>query len=109
MITSVKTTAFDDFADLLRWLAYRSEERNGRTTKIPYSPHGGPEKANDPNTWATRREAEAYAKKISGGIGIVLGDIGNDIYLCGLDLDSCLHVDKMAPWADAILDVIDSY
>jgi putative DNA primase/helicase len=104
----------DSLADEPRWVAWRSEERGGRLTKIPYSPGGGKAKADDPSTWGTRAEAEAGAQRLvnglGGGIGIELGDLGFDIYLGGLDLDSCIAADgTLAPWAAAILDAVPSY
>jgi hypothetical protein len=104
---------FDAFADERRWVAWRNEERAGKLTKVPYGVGGKPAKANDPNTWLTRVEAIALAKRITnglgGGIGLELGDIGADLRVSGIDLDSCLEDGNIAPWAAAILDVVQSY
>src|SRR5690348_3794702 len=73
--------AFSGFADLPRWVGWRNQSRGDRTTKVPYSPHGGPAKANDPATWGTLDAAETWARRHvngdGGGIGIELGDLGN--------------------------------
>ena len=75
--------AFDALAEAPRWTAWRNELRGGKKTKIPYSPHGGMTKADDPSTWGCRAEAETTAKRIvnglGGGIGIELGEheLGN--------------------------------
>jgi primase-polymerase (primpol)-like protein len=48
--------------DLRQWLCWRIEGRDGKPTKVPYSPLTG-EKASttDPETWASYSEAvEAY-------------------------------------------------
>src|SRR3712207_6184709 len=48
--------------DLRQWLCWRIEERDGKQTKVPYSPLTA-EKASttDPGTWASYSEAvEAY-------------------------------------------------
>src|SRR4051812_31982196 len=106
------TAAFDEFANLPRWVDWRNEDRNGRATKVPYSPHGGPAKADDPRTWGTRSEAEARAHKLvngqgGGGIGIELGDLGDGTSLGGIDLDTCCDEDgTFEPWA---LDVIERF
>jgi hypothetical protein len=94
----------DALAHQARWVAWRSEPRGRRVTKVPYAPTGRRAKADDPGTWGTRAEAEATAKKIangqSGGIGIQLGDLGEDTHLCGIDLDSCITEEgALAAWA----------
>lgn len=94
-------------------MAWRNEQRGERLTKVPYQPNNQRAKTDDPTTWATRAEvAEAVPKIVNGldgGVGIVLGDIGGDLHLCGLDLDTCLRDSKIAPWAAAILDVAETY
>jgi P4 family phage/plasmid primase-like protien len=107
-------TALDAFAEELRWVAWRNEARRGKLTKVPYAPGGRKAKPNDLSTWGPRKAAEGRAAKIvkaqGGGIGIVLGDLSNDLHLAGIDLDSCLDVNGTpAAWATAILDVVQSY
>ena len=107
------TDAFVHLAGTSRWLIWREETRGGRPTKVPYAVGGGHASATDPSTWRTRREAEAFARRFlngsAGGIGIVLGNIGADTYLCGLDLDSCIDDGLIDDWAAAILDSAASY
>src|SRR4051812_35996246 len=107
-------SALDVLADKRRWITWRSEDRNGKATKIPYSSHGGRAKADDPATWGTRADAEWMARLIvdrtGGGIGLMLGDLGDGTALCGVDLDACLSEDGIiAPWASAILNAIPTY
>jgi hypothetical protein len=106
-------SAFEALAAEPRWVAWRNEQRKDKKTKIPYAPAGGMAKADDPSTWGPRMAAEQRQKRISnglgGGIGIELGDLGGDTYICGIDLDSCLDCDKLAPWAAAILKAAPSY
>ena len=98
-----------------RWVAWRNEERNGKLTKVPYSPHNGREaKADDPRTWNTRSAAEARAKNIvgdkGGGIGIELGDLGDGYSLGGIDLDTCRSSDgTLEPWAAEVIRRLKSY
>jgi putative DNA primase/helicase len=106
--------ALDALARERRWVAWRSELRGGKPTKVPYAPNGKKAKSDDPASWGTRAEAEATAARLvngqGGGIGIELGDLGSDIHLAGIDLDSCLSEDgKLAAWAQAILDLVPSY
>jgi predicted P-loop ATPase len=106
-------TALDVHAKDSRWVAWRSERRGKKFTKVPYAPGGGKAKADDSETWGTRSEAEARARLIvnglGGGVGIELGDLGADLHLAGIDLDSCLHDGDVATWAAAILEAIDTY
>jgi putative DNA primase/helicase len=107
-------TPFDALARELRWVAWRNELRGDKLTKVPYSPNGQKAKADDPSTWGTRTEAQVRAKGIvnghGGGIGIQLGDLGEDTFLGGIDLDSCLADDgTLARWAAAIVNVAPTY
>jgi primase-polymerase (primpol)-like protein len=85
------TIAFDQIADAARWVAWREEGRNGKPTKVPYCPVGeGRAKANDPATWGTHSQAKAKAEQLrnghgNSGIGIVLGDLGNNGSWCHED------------------------
>ncbi|HEY1432717.1 MAG TPA: hypothetical protein VGF39_13995 [Stellaceae bacterium] len=107
--------AFDHLADLARWVAWREELRNDVATKIPYAPSGKRAKANDPQTWGTRAAAANRARILLngnstiGGIGIVLGDLGGGILLGGVDLDSCLDGDELAPWVSPFLAACPTY
>src|SRR5215207_8612094 len=96
--------------DLRQWLCWRTEERGGKPTKVPYSPLTG-EKASstNPETWAGYEEAVAACKKYSyGGIGFVFTPEDD---LCGVDLDGCLdpQTREIEDWAQEIIDELDSY
>ena len=89
--------------------------RNGKWTKVPYSPHTGHEaKADDPRTWNTRSAAEIRARNIvngqGGGIGIELGDLGDGYSLGGVDLDTCRSPGgKLEEWAVDVIRRFKSY
>jgi hypothetical protein len=74
------------------------------------SPHGGPGKSNDPQTWGTRAEAEARARATNGAVGIMLGE-HEGIALGGLDLDSCFDPEtgNLEAWAQEAIDHFGSY
>src|SRR5262245_61577264 len=110
-----------DLADLPRWVAWRTEERRKKDgsvykTKIPRDPHTGREARipTDPATWGTRAQAERRWSRLNdgrpGGIGFVLGDLGNGFHLMGIDLDQCItkHDDEsnldLDPFANEILE-----
>ena len=107
-----------DLAPLPRWVAWRTEERNGRATKVPYAPAGnGRAKADDPTTWGTRAQAEARASGLSaplgGGIGLELGGMDGDhagLILAGVDLDTCCpEGGAFDPWATEVMERFGSY
>jgi Protein of unknown function (DUF3987) len=96
--------------DLRQWLCWRIEGRDGKPTKVPYSPLTG-EKASstDPQTWASYSEAvEAYREHGYAGIGLVFSE---DDPFCGVDLDGCLNPEKgeIEGWAQEIIEELDSY
>ncbi|HLL38472.1 MAG TPA: hypothetical protein VK357_02265, partial [Rubrobacteraceae bacterium] len=57
--------------DLRQWLVWRSEEREGKPTKIPYSPLTGSRASSTaPETWAGYSEAASACKERGyGGVG----------------------------------------
>jgi hypothetical protein len=109
--------AFIAFEDAPRWVAWRVEDRGGKPNKIPYDPNNVGSRASTtrPQTWGTSRNAEGCAKELRDegamtGIGIVLGDLGDDFYLCGADLDSSLDENRLlAAWAAKVITVLQTY
>src|SRR5215204_4079334 len=96
--------------DLRQWLCWRSVERNGKPTKIPYCPLTGQRASSTtPGTWAGYEEAVRACKEHGyGGIGFVFTSEDD---LCGVDLDGCLNADtgEIEPWARIIIEELDSY
>ena len=96
--------------DLRQWLCWRSEERDGRPTKIPYDPLSGERASStDPKTWAAYGEAiTAYRAHGYDGIGFAF-TASDD--LCGVDLDGCLDPEtgEIEGWAREIIEELDSY
>ena len=101
--------AFIDFDDERRWVAWSGNK------KVPRVADGTPVDATDPANWMTRLEAEGCARELTNGaattgIGIALGAIGDDIYLCGIELDSSLDENGcLAPWAVRIISALGTY
>jgi hypothetical protein len=96
--------------DLRQWLCWRSEERDGKPTKIPYSPiTGGRASSTTPETWAGYEEAVRACKEEGyTGVGFVFTSEDD---LCGVDLDGCLDplTEEIEPWARTIIEELDSY
>jgi putative DNA primase/helicase len=108
-------TSLDDLVAKQRWVAWCNERRGEKLTKVPYCGEGRKAQANNPKTWRTRRDAEACARAIvdglGGGIGIMLGDLGEDLALFGVDLDTCRDqaTGIFEPWAAEVIDRFESY
>src|SRR5215204_4137890 len=104
------TTKTQNIRDLKQWLCWRIEEREGKPTKVPYSPLTGKKASStDPQTWASYTEAvKAYREHGYGGIGLVFGE--HDPF-CGVDLDGCLNPEtgEIEEWAREIIEELDSY
>ncbi|MGH3145785.1 MAG: hypothetical protein ACRDTR_08285, partial [Rubrobacter sp.] len=96
--------------DLRQWVCWRSEERDGRPTKVPYSPASGLRaRSDDPVTWGTLSEAREAAREGDyEGVGFVF--TAGDPF-CGVDLDACVDPEtgEVASWAAEVLDELDSY
>jgi hypothetical protein len=96
--------------DLRQWLCWRTEERGGKQTKVPYSPlTGRMASSTNPETWANYENAVRACKKHGyGGIGFIFTPEDD---LCGVDLDGCLDPETgvIESWAQEIIEELDSY
>ena len=74
---------------LKQWLVWHSEERDGKLTKVPYSPLTRAKASiTDPQDWGYYEEAvAAYKEQGYDGIGFVFTPEDD---LCGVDLGGCL-------------------
>ena len=96
--------------DLRQWLCWRTEERHGKPTKVPYDPSTG-EKAEstNPKTWTSYKKAVSVCKDHGyEGIGFVFTPEDD---LCGVDLDKCLDPEtgEIEGWAQEVIEELDSY
>jgi hypothetical protein len=105
-------SAVDELRARDQWVAWRLLTRPGasKPTKPPVNPNtGGPASHSDPRTWSSYARAEARAKRDSlAGVGFVLTD--DDDYT-GIDLDKCRDpaTGEIEPWAQAIIDMAETY
>ncbi len=99
------------FTERPQWVNWRSEERDGKYTKVPYTP-GTLRRASstDLMTWGTFDEAvNALESGKYSGIGFVF--CSADPYV-GIDLDGCRNPEtgQIEEWARKIIDCFeDSY
>jgi hypothetical protein len=113
-LVSEQNVIFENIPVSLRerpqWVAWRSEERDGRPTKIPYV--AGTERrasATDPATWTSFDRAwQAFQEGGYSGIGYVFG---NGDGFCGVDLDHSVDpaTGQLKPWAQEIVERLHSY
>jgi len=90
-------------ADLAKKPIWAAREKGG---KAPLTADGHNASNAEPATWTKRAAAARY----SGEVGLMLGDFGNGLTLCGLDLDSCLDDEGLpTPEAFAVLREFHSY
>lgn len=127
----VSTVAVDSIPEALRardqWLFWKWEKRIHPTTgeikwtKPPYQANGNHASTDNPRTWTSFTEAVAtYNRGGFPGVGYVLTvdreptdelPGTTDDGLAGVDLDHCVNpeTDAVEPWAQAIVDALDSY
>jgi putative DNA primase/helicase len=105
-----------DLSDQKIWVAWKEQpNKQGKLTKIPKDPTTGDNAKvpTDPNTYGTLDDAITCSKAMpgKGGVGVVLGAIGNGCHLVGIDLDSCHdpNTETIAEWAEKVIDRFDTY
>jgi hypothetical protein len=113
-VDAMSKKSLADLGDLPRWVAWFEETRDGKKTKVPYNTKTGRRgSSNDPETWATREQAnQLYAKtEAVGGVGVVLGELDDATWLMGIDLDRCRDSETgvLAPWATEIVERFNTY
>ena len=91
-----------------QWVLWREEERNGNPTKMPYQPNGKKAKTTEPSHWVSAAEIwSVYNNRDDfSGVGFVFTE---DDPFVGIDLDHCMKGDDLKPWAQEIVDRLDSY
>jgi putative DNA primase/helicase len=97
-----------ELRDRDQWVVWRSEERGGKATKVPYAVGGGHARANDPKTWASFSEAVQVAGDGYDGVGYTFA--ADDPY-CGIDLDDVRDKEtgELHEEARSIIDRLNSY
>ena len=95
----------DTIPDALRahpqWVTWRFEQRDGKRTKVPYSPNGTRASVTDASTWTTFEAAvQAYRNDGFDGVGFTFTTGAG---IVGIDLDKCRdrETGSIEPWATA--------
>ena len=94
-----------------QWVLWRSEERDGKATKVPYQPNGKHASTTRAGTWSSFTAVWLKFSEHPGdwsGIGFVFA--ADDPYI-GIDLDLCMTPDRsfLADWAEDALEHVPSY
>jgi putative DNA primase/helicase len=96
----------EQLAERPQWVCWRLEERDGKSTKVPYTP-GTLRRASSTDLMTWRTFSEALAAYEAGeppydGIGFVF--CSADPFV-GIDLDGCRNPEtgEVAPWAQKII------
>jgi len=103
----------EELTERPQWVCWRYEERDGKTTKVPYTPETAVRASStDLMTWSSFENALEACGRFEpayDGIGFVFT---SDDPFCGIDLDDCRgpKSGKIAPWAKEIINrVPDGY
>ena len=93
--------------DRQQWVCWRLVERDGRPTKMPYTPAGTPASVSDPNTWTDFETAlNAYQQGGFDGIGFVLTQ---DAGIVCVDIDHARNCTDWTPEAMEMVRLMNSY
>ncbi|MDZ4853216.1 MAG: phage/plasmid primase, P4 family [Pirellulaceae bacterium] len=97
--------------DRNQWVSWKYVERGGKPTKAPINPHNGSlASSTDASTWGTFAEAIEACRRNSALAGVGFVFTADDPY-CGVDLDDSVDesTSQLKPWAQQIVDSLDSY
>lgn len=96
--TRCRVAAHRDRHRVPRELVERDRWVRRSRSKVPLTTAGRAASSTDPKTWCSYREASK--SEVGAGLGFVLNGDG----VACIDLDDCLDGDRVAPWAQDILD-----
>ncbi|USY31717.1 phage/plasmid primase, P4 family [Bacillus velezensis] len=90
-----------------QWILWRSEERNGKKTKVPYQIDGSMAQSSNKRTWSTFATImKFFNEQEYDGIGFMFS---KDDPFIGIDIDHCVDDGVLSPFAQEIIQTISSY
>ncbi|MGH3502777.1 MAG: hypothetical protein ACRDQA_18070 [Nocardioidaceae bacterium] len=92
-----RNTPPPELRKLARWVRHDDRKRPLQAASGRYA------SSTDPSTWTT------YSAALASGHGVGVGFVLNGDGVVCIDLDHCIADGVIAPWAQAILDSVDSY
>lgn len=90
------------------WVLWKLENRNNKTTKVPYQLDNKMASSNNPETWTSYEKALDFYnhnKKEYSGIGFMFSGSG----ITGIDIDHCIENGKIKDAAQSIINTFNSY
>ena len=101
----------EELRDLKQWVVWRLEKRKGKQTKVPYqasTKRDSKASTTARGTWTTHKRARRVGGRWADGVGFVFTE--SDPYV-GIDLDDVRDPEtgEVEPWAQDIVDRLDSY
>src|SRR5712692_1729957 len=96
-----------ELAGYPNFVVWHYKEENGQRKKPPVNPNTlHPANPTDRTTWGTLESAlRALANGTYQGIGFMLSHSP----FAGIDLDHCIQEGKMQPWAQEIIETLNTY
>ncbi|SLB09483.1 bacteriophage protein [Mycobacteroides abscessus subsp. massiliense] len=90
-----------------QWILWRSEERNGKKTKVPYQIDGSMAQSSNKRTWSTFATImKFFNEQEYDGIGFMFS---KDDPFIGIDIDHCVNDGVLSSFAQEIIQTISSY
>ncbi|KAF1681256.1 phage/plasmid primase, P4 family [Bacillus sp. SKDU12] len=90
-----------------QWILWRSEERNGKKTKVPYQIDGSMAQSSNKRTWSTFATImKFFNEQEYDGIGFMFS---KDDPFIGIDIDHCVNDGVLSSFAQEIIQTINSY
>ncbi|MEC5229989.1 phage/plasmid primase, P4 family [Bacillus inaquosorum] len=90
-----------------QWILWRSEEHKGKKTKVPYQIDGSMAQSSNKRTWSTFATImKFFNEQEYDGIGFMFS---KDDPFIGIDIDHCVNDGVLSPFAQEIIQTINSY
>lgn len=97
----------DELRGLQQFVLWKLQQRQNKSTKVPFQPNNKAAKSNNPATWTTFQSAlDAYQRGSFSGIGLMFAN-----GYAGIDLDHCRDPEtgEIEEYAKSIVERLDSY
>ncbi|WP_430482782.1 phage/plasmid primase, P4 family [Rossellomorea marisflavi] len=89
------------------WILWRSEKRDGKSTKVPYQINGDMAQSNNKRSWSTFPTiVKFYEKGGYDGIGFMFS---KDDPFVGIDIDHCVSEGALTELAEDVIETVQSY
>lgn len=94
----------DDLAEFDSWVLWRTEVREGKKTKIPYTVNGRKASVADPRDWASFEAVLNQWRRYPGGYSGLGFVFSKSDPFAGIDLDDSLDAGEPKQWARGMIE-----